>query len=145
MISSRTLGEMSDTDTPPVVLGIDTGGTYTDAVLVAPGRRILAAAKALTTPNDLSLGVVEAIDRLDPSLTAAVRRVCLSTTLATNAMVEGKGARVFLILLGHDASVIERFDLSRLITRYPLTAANSALADMEAGRVMKPVLEVRRG
>jgi threonine dehydrogenase-like Zn-dependent dehydrogenase len=37
-----------------------------------------------------------------------------------------------------------RFDLPRLITRYPLAAANEALADMAAGRVMKPVLDVRR-
>jgi N-methylhydantoinase A/oxoprolinase/acetone carboxylase beta subunit len=97
-----------------LVLGVDTGGTYTDAVVVAPGdARPLASAKALTTPRDLSIGISDAIGRLSEELLAGVHRVCLSTTLATNAVVEGRGARVFLLLLGHDAAVIERFSLAR--------------------------------
>jgi threonine dehydrogenase-like Zn-dependent dehydrogenase len=50
--------------------------------------------------------------------------------------------------LGHVEALprlAERFDLPRLITRYPLEAANVALADMAAGRVMKPVLDVGDG
>jgi len=69
-------------------------------------------AKALTTPEDLSRGIMEAIDGLDAGLRQRVVRVCLSTTLATNAVVEGRGARVFLFLLGHDESLIERFSLA---------------------------------
>jgi len=103
---------MDDVDCPPVVLGIDTGGTYTDAVLMEPDAGVLASAKALTTPGDLSVGISGAIGRLDPRILSRVRRVCLSTTLATNAIVEGRGARVFLILLGHDTAVIERFGLA---------------------------------
>jgi threonine dehydrogenase-like Zn-dependent dehydrogenase len=50
--------------------------------------------------------------------------------------------------LGHIEALprlAERFDLHRLITRYPLDDANRALADMAAGRVMKPVLDVGAG
>ena len=42
-------------------LGLDTGGTFTDAVLLADGRRVIASAKALTTPWNLALGIGEAI------------------------------------------------------------------------------------
>jgi activator of 2-hydroxyglutaryl-CoA dehydratase len=42
-------------------LGFDTGGTFTDAVLLADGRRIIASAKALTTPWDLAIGIGKAL------------------------------------------------------------------------------------
>jgi len=83
-------------------LGIDTGNTYTDSVLVdlADGE-ILAAAKAPTTPHDLLQGILASIDRgmqgMDPD---DVVLVAVSTTLATNAIVEGRGSPVALILLG---------------------------------------------
>lgn len=72
-------------------IGIDAGGTYTDAVLYdSKISKILASAKALTTRGDLSVGVGEALDKLDPVLRAQADRVFLSTTLATNACVEGE-------------------------------------------------------
>jgi N-methylhydantoinase A/oxoprolinase/acetone carboxylase beta subunit len=46
----------------PIALGIDTGGTYTDAVLVnSQTGKIFSTAKSLTTRHDLSLGVEQAI------------------------------------------------------------------------------------
>lgn len=85
------------------VIGIDTGGTYTDAVIYAPEeRRVIACAKALTTREDLSLGILNALDGLDPCLARRAEVICLSTTLATNACVEGKGARSKLLFLGVD-------------------------------------------
>ena len=42
-------------------LGLDTGGTFTDAVLLADGRRVIASAKALTTPWNLAIGIGKAI------------------------------------------------------------------------------------
>jgi len=96
-----------------LTLGIDTGGTYTDAAIVSRERgQLLCSAKALTTPGDLALGIVHVVDRLDAALLPHVGRVCLSTTLATNAVVEGKGGRVFLFLLGHDQRTIDRFHLA---------------------------------
>ena len=96
---------MTDRQPEPLVLGVDTGGTYTDAVLVSPSTGPVCWAKALTTPEDLSCGIMGAIDGLDGGLWRRVQRVCLSTTLATNAVVEGRGARVFLFLLGHDEDI----------------------------------------
>ena len=80
-------------------LGIDTGGTYTDSVIVElDSGRVLCKAKALTTRHDLVAGVRASLDRLERGLFARIRLVGLSTTLATNSIVERKGSRVGLIL-----------------------------------------------
>jgi len=99
-----------------VALGIDTGGTYTDAALVDYEQgRVLAAAKALTTRHDLSLGIGQAIKAAfgQPGAPPAdqVGLVALSTTLATNAIVEGQGSPVCLILLGYDRRLIRQYGL----------------------------------
>ncbi|MBI0582970.1 MAG: hydantoinase/oxoprolinase family protein [Methanomassiliicoccus sp.] len=84
-------------------LGIDTGGTYTDAAILDMGNgAVLSKAKALTTRNDLTQGIGNAIDELDRSLFGSVRLLGVSSTLATNSVVEGKGCRVGLIVIGHD-------------------------------------------
>jgi N-methylhydantoinase A/oxoprolinase/acetone carboxylase beta subunit len=90
-----------------LALGIDTGGTYTDAVLLegATGN-VVATAKALTTYGDLSVGISEAIQGLEPFDSDEVSLVSLSTTLATNAIVEGRGRPACLILLGYDAQLV---------------------------------------
>lgn len=90
-------------------LGIDTGGTCTDAVLYDfTQRRILAGAKSLTTKEDLALGISAALDQLPVELLQRTERVALSTTLATNACVENKGGRAGLILIGGDRQVVEK-------------------------------------
>jgi N-methylhydantoinase A/oxoprolinase/acetone carboxylase beta subunit len=86
-------------------LGIDTGGTYTDAaVLDMETGTVLCSAKSLTTRNDLSVGIGNAIEKLDRSLFRCVRLIGISSTLATNSVVEGKGCRVGLIVIGHEAA-----------------------------------------
>ncbi|MDR0585894.1 MAG: hydantoinase/oxoprolinase family protein [Treponema sp.] len=91
-------------------IGIDTGGTYTDAVVYDfTERKILSAAKALTTRQDLSQGILEALDKLPPELLRSAEIIALSTTLATNACIEGKGGRSKLIFLGGDEKVINEF------------------------------------
>jgi hypothetical protein len=73
-------------------VGIDAGGTFTDAVLVDLGTGdVLAKAKAPTTHHDLLLGVDQALSRLELRDAHRVSMVALSTTLATNAIAEGKG------------------------------------------------------
>ena len=90
-------------------IGIDTGGTYTDAVIYDfESGRVLSSAKALTTKQDLAVGIIGAIDGLDPELRKKAEVVALSTTLATNACVENKGGRAKLIFIGVDGSTIER-------------------------------------
>ena len=81
-------------------LGIDAGGTYTDAVLYefATGR-LVSKAKAITTHHNLVEGIAEAVDGLDAGLFGRVSYAALSTTLATNAIVEGRGQPVGLLLM----------------------------------------------
>lgn len=85
-------------------LGIDTGGTFTDAVIVDLNTiKVLARSKARTTHHDLSIGLGEAVDRVlkdvgDIDLVPSL--VGVSTTLATNSVLEKKGGEVGLICLG---------------------------------------------
>ena len=82
-------------------LGIDTGGTYTDAVLVDADNRILAASKSLTTRHDLTQGISDALAGLSQADFSGISLVALSTTLSTNSVVEGKGAPVGVLLPGY--------------------------------------------
>ena len=85
-------------------LGIDTGGTYTDAVIVdLRDNSVLAKAKVPTTYHDLSVGIREAVDevlRAGKSDNEDIRLVCMSTTIATNSILQGKGGKVGLIGIG---------------------------------------------
>jgi len=95
-----------------LVLGIDTGGTYTDGVLLDYySHRVLASHKSLTTKRDFSIGieaVIQGIRIEDPS---AIQMVSVSTTLATNAIAEGKSKRVALVLIGYDPELIACFKM----------------------------------
>lgn len=83
-----------------VFLGIDTGGTYTDGVILDKNKgKILSKAKALTTREDLSIGISQCLDNLEFPQEENVQIVCLSTTLATNAVVEGKGSKAGVIII----------------------------------------------
>ncbi len=105
-----------------LTLGIDTGGTYTDAVLFDTGRGVLATAKALTTRRDLTVGVAEAVDRAIGGHAAGIALVSISTTLATNAIVEGQGSPAGLILVGHAEADRDRPDLTRALAGDPVIA-----------------------
>ncbi len=99
-----------------IALGIDTGGTFTDAVLVEhETNRVLASAKALTTKHDLSIGIREAVDRVLEDTERDVQLVSLSTTLATNAIVEDKGASVCVLLIGYEGRLDSRVDIGEAL------------------------------
>ena len=84
-------------------IGIDTGGTFTDAVIIdLESEEVLRKSKSPTTPEDLSIGIRGAMSYLDKGLLSHVSVVSLSSTLATNSVVEGKGCRVALICVGFD-------------------------------------------
>ena len=88
-------------------IGIDTGGTYTDAVIYhSEAHCILTSSKALTTREDLSVGILNALDALPSELTQQAEVICLSTTLATNACVEDKGARAKILFIGVDPKAV---------------------------------------
>ena len=98
-----------------IALGIDTGGTYTDAVLVDySSGTVLTGAKSLTTRRDLSIGIGQAMKTVftENGQTVSptdVDLVALSTTLATNAIVEGQGSPVCLLLIGYDPDLVRRY------------------------------------
>ncbi len=96
------------------ILGVDTGGTYTDAVILEDEERVIAFSKALTTHCDLSLGIGSAIQKAVKQRNTAPEKislVSLSTTLATNALVEGQGDRVALVMIGFQDSDLEKHSI----------------------------------
>ncbi len=115
-------------------IGIDTGGTYTDAVLVTDRsatatERVVASAKARTR-TDLSVGIAEALDEVLSSPDAPtdpatdISMVSLSTTLATNALVEGVGGRVALVFIGFGQSELDRGGLREALGEAPIILAD---------------------
>ena len=90
-----------------VSIGVDTGGTYTDAVLFDPDRGVVCSAKALTTRHDLAVGIGEAISNVLQSYRGPVSFLSVSTTLATNALAEKSGAPVCIVLLGYPDYAID--------------------------------------
>ncbi|MEP4194536.1 MAG: hydantoinase/oxoprolinase family protein [Aliishimia sp.] len=104
-------------------LGVDTGGTYTDAVLIRDEQTVVASAKALTTRHDLAIGVGGAVQAvlsqscIDPS---DIKLASLSTTLATNALVEGQGGRVALIYIGFREQDLEKHGLQEALKGDPV-------------------------
>ena len=98
------------------LLGVDTGGTYTDAVIIDDvADAVVAKAKALTTRPDLAGDVGAAIDAViaDAGLRPAeIAMLSLSTTLATNALVEGQGGRVALIINRLEHAKQDRTDIN---------------------------------
>ncbi|MFK7743850.1 MAG: hydantoinase/oxoprolinase N-terminal domain-containing protein [Roseobacter sp.] len=106
-----------------VLLGVDTGGTYTDAVLLRDDREVLASAKSLTTRHDLAEGIGAAIQNVLAQTDvppAEIRLVSLSTTLATNALVEGQGGRVALIYIGFRERDLEAHGLREALKGDPV-------------------------
>ena len=110
---------------PTVMVGVDVGGTFTDAVVVADG--LLVTAKVPTTPDDQSLGVVAAVLA---ALTQAgvhpgdVDRFAHGMTVGTNALLEGTGAPIALVTTEGFADVIairrqDRAHLYRLDIHHP--------------------------
>ena len=81
-----------------MVLGVDVGGTFTDAALLSGGR--LITAKAPTTPDDQSRGVIDAVEAalsVAGAAPAAVDRLVHGMTVGTNALLEGRVARTALL------------------------------------------------
>lgn len=103
-------------------IGIDTGGTYTDAVIVdTENHRVIATAKSLTTRGKLETGVANALGEVmkacaDSIQSSEIGLVALSTTLATNALVEGMGSNVAAVLIGFSDDMVDRSQLRQAIS-----------------------------
>ncbi len=94
-------------------IGIDVGGTFTDLVAVDDGGRV-SFAKAASTPDDQSVGVIDGLERIAAAqglrlddLLARTERIVHGTTVATNALLERKGARVGLLTTEGHRDVLE--------------------------------------
>ncbi len=94
-------------------IGIDVGGTFTDMVAVDGAGRVTIA-KAASTPEDQSLGVMDGLERLAAALSldratllAETAIIVHGTTVATNALLEHKGAKVGLLTTEGHRDVIE--------------------------------------
>src|SRR4051812_41990346 len=108
-----------------MLLGVDVGGAFTDAVLACDGR--LITAKAPTTPADQSEGVMSAVaTALARAGRSAeeVERFAHGMTVATNALLEGRAARTVLVATEGFTDLVElgrqaRKDLYRLCAAHP--------------------------
>jgi N-methylhydantoinase A len=94
-------------------IGMDVGGTFTDLVAVDDSG-LATLAKIPSTPEDPSIGVLDGLNRLAETLgtdlvalLAETERVVHGTTVATNALLEHKGARVGLLTTEGHRDVIE--------------------------------------
>ena len=94
-------------------IGIDVGGTFTDLVAIDQAGKTVFA-KSMSTPQDQSIGVMTGLDELAARLglsraamLAATRRIVHGTTVATNALLERKGARVALLTTHGHRDILE--------------------------------------
>ncbi|MCF7928435.1 MAG: DUF1638 domain-containing protein [Spirochaetales bacterium] len=119
-------------------LGIDAGGTYTDsAVYDFHSQKVLSKAKGLTTRWDYTVGIEESVSGLDRSLLGRVELVSVSTTLATNAIVEGYGQRVGLLLMPsglYDPELIDHEPTAILSGRLAISGEETEPLDTEEVR-----------
>jgi len=132
-----------------LILGVDAGGTFTDAVLLDQEGRVISFAKAPTTPADLALGIAKAVDALPSIDVGRVRMVCLSTTLATNAVIEGRGGAVGLILIGYDHALLQENHLPECLPVVKTVCVNGGhdskgeeISPLDEAAVRKAVLEI---
>lgn len=125
------------------ILGIDTGGTYTDGVLIDPKTRaVCAKAKAFTTRENLASGIAACMERLPEKLLRESVMVCLSTTLATNAVVEGRSGRVGAFLMGRS---LDRPLPAARVTRLrgELDIKGRQLTALDEDEIRRKALEMR--
>lgn len=116
-------------------LGIDAGGTYTDTVIMEDSTgNILDSNKALTTYPDLITGIKSAIEGLNEEYLKKVKLVSVSTTLATNTILENTGYPVGLILIG-DYEIPDKSSLQHYIQvsgGHTTTGAEMDVLDIES-------------
>jgi N-methylhydantoinase A len=132
-------------------VGIEIGGTFTD--LVAIGPRGLITAKVPSTPEEPEAAVFEALDRIDTPI-SAIDTLIHGSTVATNALIERRGARTALVVTAGFRDLLElqrehksrNYDLRYARTR-PLVAREHVLEAHERldaqGRIVEPLDEAR--
>jgi N-methylhydantoinase A len=89
-----------------LIVGVDVGGTFTDVVIADTGSGAVRVAKVASTPSNQSLGFMRGVSKagVEP---AALEIVMHGTTVATNAVLEGEGARVGMLVTSGFRDVLE--------------------------------------
>lgn len=131
-------------------LGLDTGGTYTDAVLINDAQKVVSSAKSLTTHADLIQGLRGAATAILTDQHRPISLVSLSTTLATNALVEGRGRPVCLVLIGYRPEQLKKARLVEALGRDPHVfiggghrASGDAVCDLDVSALTHTVNSVK--
>src|SRR5271169_5618539 len=131
-------------------IGVDVGGTFTDLLALDPERGAFRVAKVPSTPDDQSVGFFDGLAVLETDL-AAVAALVHGTTVATNAVIERKGARCGLITTAGFRDVLELGRRTRP-NPYGMTGSFEALIPRDlraevperidaAGRILTPLDE----
>ncbi len=131
-----------------MLIGIDVGGTFTDLVAIDEGG-VATLAKVPSTPDDPSRGVLDGLARLADALALptaellrATDRIVHGTTVATNALLEGKGARTGMLVTAGHRDVIEMREGLKPVERYNMRMPPPAQLVARALRL--PVIERMR-
>ena len=111
----------------PIEIGVDTGGTFTDCVILNFARRSIMSVKVLSTPEDPSVAIFQALELAFDRAGIAPRdigAVLHATTVATNTLIERKGAKVGLITTEGFRDMLEmrretRYDETDLFPKFP--------------------------
>ena len=112
-LSSRRRDEKAMRAGRDYVVGIDTGGTFTDGVLLDYySREVIYSCKTLTTRENLSIGIIKALTALEIKDPSRIRLVGISSTLATNSIAENRVMETALLLVGYDRELIENYHLA---------------------------------
>lgn len=135
------------------LIGIDVGGTFTDAVVTsAVDDEIYDAFKLPSTPQDPSIAVIEAFHRIHRTYPLNESMVCHGTTIGTNILIQHRGAKTALLATKGFTDVIELrrqnrptlYDLSVKISP-PLVGADMRFAVNERCNARGAVLEALSG
>ena len=141
--------------THPITIGIDVGGTFTDAIAVNTKGEILCAFKLPSTPSDPASAVITALERIAQTHDIRNAIVCHGTTVGTNTLIERKGAKVVLLATEGFTDVIELrrqdrpalYDLTVRVSE-PLVPQTGRVGVAErlnaAGEVIKPLEQLAR-
>ena len=134
--------DLKEPSSLPFGIGIDTGGTFTDIVLYDfPGRRILRKAKTPTTHGDYAVCIGAAFREvaLESQEIAQLARVCLSTTLATNAVAENRIHPTCLIVEPGDIAVPPDVHPRLVLLKSQLAFDTMEVVPVSSGEVLKKV------
>ena len=131
-------------------LGVDTGGTFTDAVILdLADYSLIAKAKSPTTHEDLSIGLYESVRKvfekcdIKPS---DITMAGISTTLATNSVLEGHGGDVGLIFIGWDSNGPVSFgEKNQAVIRGGYDSKGKLVAELDPEEAEEAILRVSKG